>query len=157
VLAGSQARGRRQLAAKAGPDPEAVVAAILSAPGGAVCEKCHARFVPKEGSAGVFCPDCLPSRDDPPATVVSPSTKPVSLDTVEARDKALLACIDRNGGLALMSQLRGALPKGDPANADGTRDQAVKHALTRLKLKGILGRTGDTWSRVGIGMEASSN
>jgi hypothetical protein len=79
------------------------------------------------------------------------------VDVVHARDKALLACLDRHGGIATMSQLRSALPVTDPARDDeAQRDQAVTFALRRLRLKGVLARTGDTWSRVGIAMAASS-
>jgi hypothetical protein len=47
------------------------------------------------------------------------------------------------------------LPAGDPAAVDELQAaQAIRDALTRLKFKGVLARTSDTWSRVGIGMTA---
>lgn len=80
----------------------------------------------------------------------------MDVDVVELRDQAMLAAINRNGGIAMVSQLRKSLPAGDPASRDDVdADQAVKNSLLRLKAKGKVARTGDAWSIVGIGMAAS--
>lgn len=78
----------------------------------------------------------------------------VDVDVVEARDKSILAAIDRVGGIVFAKDLR--LPAGDPAAGDAVqRAEAVRMSLMRLKAKGILARTGDAWSRVGVGMMAT--
>ena len=82
----------------------------------------------------------------------------VSVDVVAARDAAILDAINRAGGLVFVHRLRGVLPATDPAAADEDQaEQAITLALHRLKAKGVLARTGDTWSLVGISMTAAVN
>jgi hypothetical protein len=60
--------------------------------------------------------------------------------------------INRQGGLASGKQLQSALAKHDASLKGEALDTALANALTRLRLKKAIERTGDTWSLVGIGM-----
>jgi len=94
----------------------------------------------------------------PPKKVTPIVATKVTVDVVEARDEAILKAINRAGGLVFAHRLRGVLPATDPAAADEDQaEQAITLALHRLKAKGVLARTGDTWSLVGIGMTAAVN
>lgn len=77
------------------------------------------------------------------------------VDVVEARDKAILAEIDRHG-FRMAHQLVKALPADDPARRDLAQgEQAIRDSLLRLKAKRVLVRTADTWSRVGFDAAAA--
>jgi hypothetical protein len=85
---------------------------------------------------------------------------PISDQAVEranaaARSDAVVAFLRRNAGVATSKALRAAMPS-EPQLTDEQRTRAFSNTLTRLKAKKILGRTGDTWSLVGRGTEASS-
>jgi hypothetical protein len=105
---------------------------------------CGTRYEPTSPSS--VCPTCAARA---PLAI---GRAPVKVDAaiVEARDRAVLAALNRNGGLAMIRTLRKALPPGDPATTPAAVDDAVKNALLRLKAKGQVERTGDTWSIVGI-------
>lgn len=68
---------------------------------------------------------------------------------VETRDVAVLQRIDGNGGVATVQELRRWFLKHPEINGGGSDEQqaeALKNALFRLKAKGKLSRTLDTWS-----------
>ena len=86
----------------------------------------------------------------PPAS--KPTTPTAAADVVEARDAAIRTALKRNDGLATSKLLRAAMPK-EPSMNDEQRDDAFRNTMTRLKRKGEIDRTGDTWSLVGLGSE----
>lgn len=145
-LAASQARQREKLEASRRAAPAPPGDAAPSVTGGTICLDCGTRY--DATAARSLCPKCgakAPLALDPPA-------RKVDVDVVEARDKAIFAALNRNGGLAMIRTLRLAIPATDPAaKTPALRDEAIKNALFRLKAKGKVERTGDTWSIVGIG------
>jgi hypothetical protein len=74
---------------------------------------------------------------------------------VAARDEALLTALKRHG-LMRRDKLAGYMP-AEPNQTDEQREGAFRNALSRLKAKKLVGRTGDTYSLVGAGMERASN
>lgn len=71
---------------------------------------------------------------------------------IAARDAAILDAIRRCGGVATIRDLRLRFPKTDPAAATpATLDDALRTALVRIRAKGHIGRTADTYSLVGAG------
>ena len=70
-------------------------------------------------------------------------------DIVEERDEFLLKQLRRSErGVATVNELVKVLPKTDPAK---DRVEAVKKSLLRLKVKGLVGRTGECYSLIGAG------
>lgn len=117
-----------------------------SATGSILCMDCGTRYEPTSPKS--VCPTC---GSKAPLDLRPPTRQPVDVEIVEARDRAVLAALNRNGGLAMIRQLRGALPAGDPVKGSPVEETAISNALVRLKAKGKVARTGDTWSIVGIG------
>lgn len=66
------------------------------------------------------------------------------------REEAVLRQLRRNSGVATGKELRAALRITEDDN------KAFQNALTRLKGKGAIARTGQTWSLVGAGSEGSA-
>lgn len=77
------------------------------------------------------------------------------LASVEARDAAILKYLRNHDGVASTEQLKSALPK-EPALTADQFGAALHAALVRIKAKGLIGRTGDTWSLVGVGSRAAN-
>lgn len=95
----------------------------------------------------------LPSKPVAPA---SPVAAPLKTDdrTIEARDAAVLESIRRIGGVGTIRDLRLRFPKADPAAGNpSTLDEALRNSLSRLRSKGLIGRTADSYSLVGAGSE----
>lgn len=150
-LAAKRERLAKQVAAKRASEETThrVVERINgSAPeGDSTCERCGRRFTKRDGSAGRFCSRAcyenlekgLPSVPRDPAAVV------------EARDEAVLRFLNRHDGVATHKALLAALPADDPATTPDAKALALKQALARLRFKGVIDRTSDTWSVVGIG------
>lgn len=67
----------------------------------------------------------------------------------QAYEDAILKHLRRHGGVAMGKELRAAMPKVDGLD-DEKRAKALQNALYRLKVKGEIARTGQTWSLVGI-------
>lgn len=142
-----------------------------SAPlGDSTCERCGTRFMKRGGTAGRFCSRACyeapaPVDSSSPASVDHGTTEAISAaprqaprdpaDVVEARDKAVQRFLERHDGVARQKELLAAIPADDPAKTPDAKADALKQALTRLRFKGAIGRTGDTWSLVGAGMAAS--
>jgi len=91
-------------------------------------------------------------RQSPPARVTKPAQTGPRADTAAAREEAILTALKRNDGVASSKILRAAMPK-EPKLDDDQRTAAYRNCLHRLKVKGLIDRTGDTWSLVGIGSE----
>jgi hypothetical protein len=87
-----------------------------------------------------------------PAPSIAAVTAKVDADIIKSRDAEILRLINVNNGVATMSELRARFPKRDPAAADEhQRDEALRNSLLRLKARGLIARTADTWSLVGAG------
>jgi hypothetical protein len=93
-----------------------------------------------------------PRRQSPPARVTKPTQVGPRAELAAARDQAILSALKRNDGLGTSKLLQAAMPKEPGLNAE-QKDDAYRNTMTRLKNKGLIGRTGDTWSLVGIGSE----
>lgn len=70
-----------------------------------------------------------------------------------AREDAIMSLLHRNDGVATSAMLRKAMPK-EPDLTEEQRDAAYRNTMSKLKHRGVLGRTGDTWSLVGRGSES---
>lgn len=81
-----------------------------------------------------------------------PSTSSTSAALAAARDAAILKCLERTEGIAKFSLLKAAMPKEPDLDA-AQQDDAYRNTMTRLKKKGLIGRTGDVWSLVGVGSQ----
>jgi hypothetical protein len=66
------------------------------------------------------------------------------------RSDAILKFLRSNNGLGTNAQLRKAMPK-EPGLTDDQRDMAFRNTMTKLRTKGLVARTGQTWSLVGAG------
>jgi hypothetical protein len=70
------------------------------------------------------------------------------------RNAAVLDAIRRIGGVGTIRDLRLRFPKADPAaGSPSTLDEALRNSLSRLRSKGLIGRTADSYSLVGAGSE----
>lgn len=87
----------------------------------------------------------------PGAAVRTSGKAPRSEPTIE-RDEAILDALRRNDGMAVARDLQRAMPK-ESGLTDEQRDAAYRNSMSRLKARGLIGRTGDTWSLVGRGSE----
>ncbi len=76
------------------------------------------------------------------------------LAETNVRQNAVLDYLKRHDGIATRTVLKAAMPK-EPGLNDEQRDAAYRNTMTRLKAKGLIDRTGDTWSLVGIGTSAA--
>lgn len=85
---------------------------------------------------------------------ISWKAPPVDAAAIEARDAAVLGRIAGNNGVASVQELRRWFVASSVAGGgnDVAKYDALQNALLRLKAKGELGRTGDTWSLVGAGV-----
>ncbi len=63
----------------------------------------------------------------------------------QARMDAVLKALRMNGGVSTSKQLRAVMPK-EPTLTEKQRAAAFSNTMTRLKGKGVVGRTGDTYS-----------
>lgn len=66
-----------------------------------------------------------------------------------AREAAVLGALKRSGGMAMGRDLLAAFVR-EPGWDEGQRKGAFRNTMTKLKAKGIVGRTGETWSLIGI-------
>lgn len=84
-------------------------------------------------------------------TTTRRTEKATNSSEVDARGELLLAALRRNGGVGTAKELRKAIP------AKGLTDEQVGKAFTnamyRLKSRGLVDRTGHTWSLNGAGSE----
>src|SRR6185369_14620275 len=87
-------------------------------------------------------------RQSPPKRVTKPVPTAVRSEAATARADAILAALKRNDGLGTSKVLRAAMPK-EPGLNEEQRDDAYRNTMTRLKSRGLINRTGDTWSLVG--------
>lgn len=72
---------------------------------------------------------------------------------VAARDEAILTFLRKRDGMARSETIRAAMPH-EAGLTEQQQDAAYRNALSRLKTKHLIDRTGDTWSLVGVGSDA---
>lgn len=87
-----------------------------------------------------------------PAKVAKVRQSSPPSDAAMAREQAILTTLKRNDGVASSKLLRAGMPK-EAGLTDDQRTAAYRNCLHRLKVKGMIDRTGDTWSLVGAGSE----
>lgn len=88
------------------------------------------------------------TKQGPGRRVARSLPKREATDLVKAREDAILTGLKRQGGMATSKVLRAMMPKESELN-DDQRDAAYRNTLTKLKQRGVIGRTGDTWSTTG--------
>lgn len=91
------------------------------------------------------------TRRKPKAVTHAPEPEAGAASETAARDEALLVALRRNGGVGTAKELRKAI-----ASKGLTEEQvgkAVANSMYRLKQRGLVDRTGHTWSLSGAGSE----
>ncbi len=66
--------------------------------------------------------------------------------------EAVLSFLRKHNGVARFKELIAVMPK-EPGQSDAQRESGCRNAVQRLRVKGVIGRTGDTWSLAGAGSE----
>ena len=75
---------------------------------------------------------------------------PAASEATAPRDAAILDYLKLHDGIATRKLLKAAMPK-EVGLSEEQRQAAYRNTMSRLKAKGLVDRTGDTWSMVGIG------
>ena len=106
--------------------------------------------------ATVTAPPPRPAKPTPvqrqPKTRITRAATAIGVDRhVAARDEAILTALKRLG-MTRRDKLITCMPK-EPGRSEEQRQVAFRNTLTRLKVKGLIDRTGDIWSLVGVGTE----
>ena len=87
-----------------------------------------------------------------PAPSIAAVTAKLDAAVVTRRDAELLRLLNVNNGVITLHELRRRFPpQSDPATDAAAKEEALKNTLLRLKARGLIARTADTWSLVGAG------
>jgi len=95
-------------------------------------------------SRDVMKQPAAPDAERPAARARVAKSRPASSSP---RLEAVLRFLRANNGLGTSKQLRAAMPS-EPGLNDAQREDAYQNTMTKLRVKGLVARTGDTWSLV---------